>query len=413
MTAMTAMWFDVNLDNLSLAPSKVTAWPQDMSDTKARMKEECLESVVALNLDVLFPDEHLLLIDTQEQLRGGVDVAAIDATGCLRLMELKREPIDKDDLLGQALSYSIGQAARGTTAWQRDLACALLFLPEKLARSVEGFRHDERSKGAAGGTNRFEKVRLLVQELRQRRGADPRGPYGADDPVVLELVKRLYGVEIKDLDLGSPERAARAVLDYWGTPERRSVEITVLAPGAGKLTDDVLKVEGASGVPRAQFYLVDAELRRSENGGITKRAVLHWKPEYRTKGFGGKWRADVIRFIRALAQHDREAACLQWGPNPERLRWSPHWYMKLDHESGQIRPSSDMLSEGLAGLVKQRDAGLRAIAKELGGHAGETPLASIKSSLEPAVRLTSAFYRLGVKLGAIADDPYAWHMRPK
>ena len=61
---MRQQWFDVDLDELRLAPSDVSGWPSGMTSAKTRMKEEALEFVMAVNLDVLFPGEELLLVVT-------------------------------------------------------------------------------------------------------------------------------------------------------------------------------------------------------------------------------------------------------------------------------------------------------------------------------------------------------------
>src|SRR5688572_26493576 len=78
-------WFNVGLEKLDLRPVEGGGWPAAMRSTRARMCEECLESLVALNLDALFPGEELLLLGTQSQIQPVADVTAIDRLGILRL----------------------------------------------------------------------------------------------------------------------------------------------------------------------------------------------------------------------------------------------------------------------------------------------------------------------------------------
>ncbi len=126
-----ALWFDVQLETLTLVPRKAHAWPAAMKTVKSRTCEECLESLVALNLERLFLGEELLLVATQSQISPMADVIALDMLGTLRLMELKKTPVRRDELEDQVLSY--GVAGHDLHRWQDQLARATTDLPERVA----------------------------------------------------------------------------------------------------------------------------------------------------------------------------------------------------------------------------------------------------------------------------------------
>ena len=65
MNSIQTVWFEVGLDTLRLKQVDMDSWPEGMTRTASRMKEECLENVVALNLDLLFPGEDLVLVGNQ------------------------------------------------------------------------------------------------------------------------------------------------------------------------------------------------------------------------------------------------------------------------------------------------------------------------------------------------------------
>jgi len=87
-----AQWFDVDLETLRLREVHLNGWPDGMS-YRSRMKEECLESVVAFNLDTLFPGEDLLLVCTEFGAWKAADLLAVGPFGYRRLMELKKRPM--------------------------------------------------------------------------------------------------------------------------------------------------------------------------------------------------------------------------------------------------------------------------------------------------------------------------------
>src|SRR4051794_27790164 len=185
---MNATWFEVNLDTLRCKPGRLRAWPAAMSTAGSRMAEECLESAVAFNLDVLFPGEDLLLVDTQSALSRAADVTAVDPLGLLRVMELKKTPAGRADLEGQVVSYAVGD--QPVAAWAARMAEAVTDLPpERVQLAVEGFRGNRQVKKMGRGDveavfpdagyrrlNRFDRARLMVNALRGWRGARPAHP---------------------------------------------------------------------------------------------------------------------------------------------------------------------------------------------------------------------------------------------
>ena len=188
MNSMETVWFEVGLDSLQLEPANLSGWPQGMSRAGSRMQEECLESVVAFNLDVLFPDEDLLLLGIRPVGWRSPDVLALDPLGFLRLMELKPKPTRFSDLRDQLLSY--GLARETLTAWEDLTAKDFPDLPERIDLSLEAFRLNARAEnlrteyvkehtpGALSepwdSKNRFEKYHARATALRAARGAAKR-----------------------------------------------------------------------------------------------------------------------------------------------------------------------------------------------------------------------------------------------
>ena len=118
-----------------------------MDRPQARMKEECLESVVAFNLDLLFPGEDLLLVNTQSKLMAVADIVAIDPLGILRVMELKTKPAKRDDLEKQVISYAVG--TDGPFNWLDAMAKDITFFPEAVVMAIEGSRQTSKRRRSA------------------------------------------------------------------------------------------------------------------------------------------------------------------------------------------------------------------------------------------------------------------------
>jgi hypothetical protein len=82
---MEPMWFELNPETIELQPTDLANWPASMDNSKMRMHEEGLETVIAFNLRSLFPDEDLLLVQTQKAISPEADIVAIDPLGTARV----------------------------------------------------------------------------------------------------------------------------------------------------------------------------------------------------------------------------------------------------------------------------------------------------------------------------------------
>ena len=225
MNSSKTVWFEVGLDTLRLKQVDMDSWPEGMTRSGSRMQEECLENVVALNLDLLFPGEDLLLVGNQFPDWGEADILAIDRFGLLRLMELKKGPANLGALQEQAIGY--GLARDYMPGWKEHMARGLPYLPERIELGLEGFRLNARAEmlGAKYVTkhapdllpapwrrlNRFEKAHILANTLRRRRGVPP-GSGALENPFVHEVVDRLYGIPSAELASAEPARARDRIL---------------------------------------------------------------------------------------------------------------------------------------------------------------------------------------------------------
>ena len=138
-------WFEVDLETLRLREINLTGWPDSMP-SRNRMQEECLESVIAFNLDALCPDEDLLLICTQFMAQDSGDILALDPCGYLRLLELKKEPTSLAALENQVVSYGIDRDRLPT--WEELMARGIPGLPERVEVRLEGFKANVRTQEA-------------------------------------------------------------------------------------------------------------------------------------------------------------------------------------------------------------------------------------------------------------------------
>ena len=418
-------WFEVSLETLELAPASLTDWPKGMATAAARMQEECLESLIALNLEVLFPGEQLLLVCTQTQVSRMADVLAVDPVGMLRVIEVKKERVGHSDLEDQVVSYAL-QTHR-LTGWPDLLAESLPDLPEALARSVEGFRQNLRAKVIGREfareqfpevqwkqLDRFAQSKLLLTEWRKRRKAGTN-PAPLEDPRTEAMCRRLYGVGLREASTGNPPETANAILrSRWGcVPTYNGAELVLVAPELRASTE-----ETTLGKRKALFCLVDAEVRAQLSNGVVTRAVLGWTPLGRTV------RPEDARMIAALQQlvlrAEPAAAAFRWNPTARRLEWPDlaGAFMKIEERSDGhplLVTASEWVTGGLADLKNKRIVAVRAIRQSL-REAGVEPVGSKagvewqRGSLSAASEMLVAYYRACRELGFA--DRFRWHRRP-
>ena len=375
-----AQWFDVDLETLRLREVTLNGWPDGMS-YKTRMQEECLESVVAFNLDTLFSDEDLLLACTEFGAWKAADVLAVGPFGYLRLMELKKRPTSLGELENQVISYGIDRDR--LPAWDVQMAQALTYLPEQVELGLEGFRANQRTQ-TLGGTyvkkhtssaltqpwnrqNRFEKAHLVANALRASRGVRS-GPPALQNPAVADVVGRVYGIPVAELQLDDPAEAVRQIVnEKWGAgPSVAGTEFTLIAPDLLRRVDAGIPLEERG----AHFYLIDAELRHTAGQTGVERAVLRWEPVHRTIP---SWRLRTAVALRELL-HDAhpEVALFQRDPWGGEFYWNdfPYVYLWIEETAdGEwvVTTRFDQLTEGFADLKPRWRAGMRKLREKMPG----------------------------------------------
>lgn len=427
-------WFEIDLHTLQLGDADLGGWPEEMAGEESRMQEECLESVVAFNLDLLFPGEDLLLIGVRSMGWRTADVLALDPLGVLRLMELKKTPVRMGDLQDQIVSYGIIRST--VPAWDHLIARDFFDLPERIELSLEGFRVNARTQilgekyvtthtpdalhGLWRKRNRFDKAHLVADALRASRGAPP-GPVALENPKVNEVLARLYGVPFTGDTLEGPDGLlARIEGKKWGTgrPTVRSIEFAVIAAELPQVAASGIALEKRG----ACFYLIDAELRHTGSDVGVKRAILRWEPVHRTARSTDVRTAMALR--KRLLERHPHAASFWWDPRPPRARLYWHdlreSFLRVE-ESGEGQPilvtRADGLTEGYADLRPVRAAALRKLRGPLEGlgvvrKGAELAAPWDRKNLKPAVELAAAYFDMLQELGFFDLEKYRWERRP-
>ncbi len=95
--------------SLRLTPDSTTWAPTRVSTTG--MKEENVETLMLLNLDVLFPGSHMALGGKSLRDWSGADIEATDPAGCRHIFEVKYGAPAKH-VVDQALSYALDTVER-------------------------------------------------------------------------------------------------------------------------------------------------------------------------------------------------------------------------------------------------------------------------------------------------------------
>lgn len=429
----TVQWFEVDLERLQLQAVELDKWPDGMT-AGTRMQEECLESVVAFNLDTLFPGEDLLLARVGGTAWRASDILAVDPFGYLRVMELKKTQTSRGDLENQVISYGINRAGR--PPWQEQLAQALPYLPEHVDLRLEGFKVNGRTRTAGGAFvkrhapeildrawdryDRFDKAHLLANTLRISRGAAP-GPPAYERSAVADVIYRIYGVPLVDLSLSDPGEGAQQIVDetWGGAAPEAGTEFTIVAPGLSRRVEDAIPLEERG----ADFNLVDADLRHAAGPAGVERALLRWHPVHRTIPTRHVRTATALRNL--LRDSHPEAGLLQYRSSSRRFYWNDfrHMFMGLEeNESGDpiAVTGFDALTEGLAEWKPRWRAGMRKLRQTLpdqndsirrGG--GDRLVAPWDiDNLRPAAALFAAYYDMLEEQGVFDLDKNAWYRRP-
>ena len=426
---MQPQWFEVDLNTLKLVPAELQDWPPDMQSSRSRMLEENLETVVAYNLDVLFPGERLLLVKTQFRISAEADVVAIDPLGFTRLMELKITPVRFEEVWAQALAYGIRAVSQAPDSWHNELGEALQSLPEDLGLLSEALRvrgrttdlgrkwiskqglHLEKAYARHGF---HERLRLLVNTMRRQRGVDGV-TVGVGDPVVVSAVERTYDLPAGRLDLSHPMESVEEVLTRWGGRRSRAgAEITVIAPGVNNEENlaELKRVEAR----HAGFHLIDAELRW-DGRPPNPRVVLRWCPGYRTTP--SEHHRFAIRVRDELARSNPAAATFDWSyvKRPKRrITWGHQrrLFAVTDHENGELATGAEWIVDGIAHLRTKRESLMHQLGGALSARGCQVRGKEIvapwgKGATAPAVHLLGAYH--DVVTGPLHYGPLEPHAR--
>lgn len=112
---------------LTIAPTEV----KDLTFAQMAVQETDLEEFIRKNIDIVFPDETLLVVGQQvvNEGRGRADLVALDAASSVVLIELKRDPDDMrlraEQLEWQAIRYAANYALIDSRSARRSAAAGV------------------------------------------------------------------------------------------------------------------------------------------------------------------------------------------------------------------------------------------------------------------------------------------------
>ena len=426
-------WFDVDLETLRLQEIDLKGWPGGMT-ARTRMKEECLESVVAFNLEVLFPREDLLLVGADFLSWKSSDVLAIDPFGYLRLMELKKVPTELEKLEEQVISYGIDHDR--LPPWDVRMARGLTSFPERVENRLQGFRANQRTEKLGqsyverhtpdtldepwSARNRFERAHLVSNALRAAVGTEP-GPPTLQNAAVSNISNRVYGLPLADIVLDNPDQALGEIVSgRWGDkPSVAGTEFTLVAPDLARRVSAGIPLEQRG----AHFNLIDAELRHSFGERGVERAVLRWEPVHRTAMTYHAQTAATLR--KRLRELRPTAAAVQCDPWYRSFYWGGFYHTYLwvredrDHD-WVVETRFDSLTEGLADLKPRWHAEMRTLCQtlpDLGHQIRRTAANKLAApwdvdNLEPAAKLFTMYHAMLQEAGFFDVGEHRWYRRP-
>ena len=268
--------------------------------------------------------------------------------------------------------------------------------------------------------NRFEKAHLIANALRASRGVRP-GPPAFQNPAVADLISRVYGITLADIQLDDPDQAVRQIVtEKWGDgPSVSGTEFTLIAPDLLRRVDAGIPLEKRG----AHFYLIDAELRHTAGQTGVERAVLRWEPVHRTIP---SWRLRTTVALRRLL-HDAhpEVAAFQRDQRSGEFYWNdfPYVYLWLEKTTdGEwvVTTRFDQLTEGLADLKPRWRAGMKKLRKKMSGQSdairrrGHDKLFAPwdPENLQPAAILFVAYHDMLEEEGFFELEKYRKFKRP-
>ncbi|MFH1469410.1 MAG: hypothetical protein ABIO70_33805 [Pseudomonadota bacterium] len=352
------------VDKNTLALSQVLELPVQVRSLP-RMMEECIESVVAANLSILFPDEDILLVNAQDSLLRDADILAIDPIGCVRVFELKRVPVRKTDISNQAFSYGLAVAGMPSDYWITKLANRLPCWPEEQRLARLGVALNVRTKnlgpkyaslngyhGNWAKLTRFSRAEILAGLLESHLPS----PNALTSSGLLEIIKRTCaGVDIFGTDLSQPLVAAERVLRSWGSmPSARSLEVLVVGPSA----DSRAVISGLHDIDsrNVDYALIDAELRPCHDASSNIAGYLTWRVVRRSISNDVRIAAVALQKALHAGGSHRELRLVRFtlrGRNVPRMvsgHGPFHAMLSFVDEGGQLRleTETDSLTEGLS-----------------------------------------------------------------
>jgi|GEM_PF-5147291 len=424
------MLYSIDLDTLRARPTDAPI-PKDRAVT---LPEECLETAVWANLDVLFPDEHLLLVRVQDSLLRDADILAIDPLGCVRVFELKKTPVRVTDLEAQAVSYALTMIEGPSTGWASLLAARLPRWEADVALARLGIHLKLRTKNLRkaiveelGGNataysklDRFDKAKVMIDLLSAQLG----GSAPTLDGLASIITRTNLGADMAGVE--DPQAAAQVILDRWSRLRpARSLETIVVGPGATALEgDDRVKVLQGRGV---NYCLVDATLTAEMRDGRAFRVVLDWSGLDHGRTIQSSVRAAAARLqfamdelggpeegitLRRFTLRGKHRARILAGNS---LPVFQHAMLTAEEDEGgwYLRTQADSLTEGLAGTRLHRKQSLARLCADYGA-LGVHPFGSsgeLRMPFEPSsAAFVNAYFREAARLDL--TDPTAWSRAP-
>lgn len=160
-------------EDLRLRPAR-EGEPWDSASARTDLPEECLETILGLNLDTWIPGWPIRLQSlSMRSLYGGADITGTDDFGCTHIFELKKDvnATGVDEVVPQGMVYMLNHAS--------EMPGPQAVEPMQIARRVAGFwlqrRLNEQDTDSAGWQNVAEAhaariaARHTPQQLAQRR----------------------------------------------------------------------------------------------------------------------------------------------------------------------------------------------------------------------------------------------------
>lgn len=404
-----ARFFRVDPGTLELSP-EISDWPPSLSTNSSRMVEECLESVVATNLDTLFPGINLLLIGLEDSLCIQADIQAIDPLGFVHIFELKKTKVNPSQVKDQVLSYALFEARHDADYWKTALSAHLSVWPETLGIAIASFRRNVRIKNKGRETvgidnknewlkrDRFQRAQMLVEAILLKVDDPHLTTKKFNSDVDYAFRRTCAGVDIASVDHISYMEAGELVRRRWGfSPRRNNLMLTLAAPTfPDQSFADSLAARGVF------VNLIEADLR-----GNGSDFVLRWSPVKQTLPL--HLHAFLVK-AKSLLSHHRSSEfvvgrSILRGECAIRISWPTCDNIFITIYDDHIKTGCDGLTDGLRDLAKSRLVGMKRLFSEFSGNSdismdGRNICARwSNTSMQSATDLIAKYYDMCIEIG--------------